>query len=132
MPAHLELANHVRMHLRFSATVGAGPPFLRFASKRLPGEKILGINGILNGTTSYMLTSMDEASLSYQKALAEAQEKKYAEKNPDNDVKGLGTAAKIVIIANWVLKRRLSIKELEITGIQNIGPERILTAKKSG
>jgi len=132
MPALLELANHTRMQLRFSATVGAGTPFLSFASKCLAGEKILGINGILNGTTNYILTRMDEASLSYQKALAEAQEKGYAEKNPNNDVRGLDTAAKIVIIANWVLKRRISIKGLEITGIQNIGPERIRTAKKSG
>jgi len=132
MPALLELANHMRMQLRFSATVGAGTPFLSFASKCLPGEKILGINGILNGTTNYILTRMDDASLSYQRALAEAQERGYAEKNPDNDVKGLDTAAKIVIISNWVLKRRISIKELEITGIQNIGPEKIRTAKKSG
>src|SRR5205807_8776158 len=65
-------------------------------------------------------------------ALAEAQEKGYAEKNPANDLKGLDTAAKIVIISNWVLKRRISINELEIIGIQNISPEKIRTAKKSG
>ena len=132
MPALLELANHMRMQLRFSATVGAGTPFLTFASKCLPGEKILGIHGILNGTTNYILTRMDEASLSFQKALTEAQEKGYAEKNPANDLKGLDTAAKIVIIANWVLKHQMSINELEITGIQNIAPEKIRIAKKSG
>jgi homoserine dehydrogenase len=132
MPALLELANHTRMQLRFSATVGAGTPFLSFASKCLPGEKILGIHGILNGTTNYILTRMDEASLSFQKALTEAQEKGYAEKNPANDLKGLDTAAKIVIIANWVLKRRISINELGITGIENITPEKIRTTKKSG
>ena len=132
MPALLELANHTRMQLRFSATVGAGTPFLNFASKCLPGEKILGIRGILNGTTNYILTRMDDASLSFQQALAEAQEKGYAEKNPANDLKGLDTAAKIVIISNWVLKRRISINELEIIGIQNITPEKIRTAKKSG
>jgi homoserine dehydrogenase len=132
MPALLELANHTRMQLRFSATVGAGTPFLTFASKCLPGEKILGIRGVLNGTTNYILTRMDEASLSFQKALAEAQEKGYAEKSPANDLKGLDTAAKIVIIANWVLKHRISINELEIIGIQNITPEKIRMAKKSG
>ncbi len=132
MPALLELASHTRMQLRFSATVGAGTPFLSFASKCLPGEKILGIHGILNGTTNYILTRMDEASLSFQKAVTEAQEKGYAEKNPANDLKGLDTAAKIVILANWVLKRRISINELEITGIENITLEKIGTAKKSG
>jgi homoserine dehydrogenase len=132
MPALLELADHARAQLRFSATVGGGTPFLSFASKCLPGEKIVGIRGILNGTTNYILTRMDEASLSFQKALTEAQKKGYAEKNLANDLKGLDTAAKIVIIANWVLKRRISLNELEITGIQDITPEQIQKAKKSG
>jgi len=132
MPALLELADHMRVQLRFSATVGGGTPFLSFASKCLPGEKILGIHGILNGTTNYILTRMDEASLSFQKALTEAQQKGYAEKNPANDFEGLDTAAKIVIIANWVLKRRISINELAITGIQNISPKKIRKAKESG
>jgi homoserine dehydrogenase len=132
MPALLELANHTGMQLRFSATVGGGTPFLSFASKCLPGEKILGIYGILNGTTNYILTKMSEHSLSFQKALVEAQTRGYAEKNPSNDLQGLDTAAKIVIIANWVLKRRISINELEITGIRNIPPEKIRKAKGSG
>jgi homoserine dehydrogenase len=132
MPALLELADHMRMQLRFSATVGAGTPFLTFASKCLPGEKILGIHGILNGTTNYILTRMEEASLSFQKALREAQEKGYAEKNPANDLQGLDTAAKIVIIANWILKRRISINELEIKGIQDVTPEKIKKAKENG
>jgi homoserine dehydrogenase len=132
MPALLELADHMRMQLRFSATVGAGTPFLNFASKCLPGERILGIHGILNGTTNYILTRMGEASLSFQKALAEAQKKGYAEKNPANDLQGLDTAAKIVIIANWVLKHRISMDELEVSGIQDLAPEKILQAKKSG
>jgi homoserine dehydrogenase len=132
MPALLELAAHMRMQLRFSATVGAGTPFLTFASKCLPGEKILGIHGILNGTTNYILTRMEEASLSFQKALAEAQEKGYAEKNPANDLQGLDTAAKIVIIANWVLKHRISMNDLRISGIQDVAPEKIRKAKKSG
>jgi homoserine dehydrogenase len=132
MPALLELADHTGMKLRFSATVGGGTPFLSFASKCLPGEKILGIYGILNGTTNYILTRMDENSLSFPKALAEAQEKGFAEKNPSNDLKGLDTAAKIVIIANWVLKRKISINDLEIVGIQNMPPERVQKAKESG
>jgi len=130
MPALLELASHTRMQLRFSATVGAGTPFLTFASKCLPGEKILGIHGILNGTTNYILTRMEE--LSFQKALAEAQEKGYAEENAENDIDGLDTAAKIVIIANWILKRRMSINQLKVTGIRDILPEKILRASKSG
>lgn len=132
MPALLELADHTGAQLRFSATVGAGTPFLTFASKCLPGEKILGIHGILNGTTNYILTRMSESSSNFRSALAEAKAKGYAETNPANDLEGLDTAAKIVIIANWVLKRRISINELEITGISNIGSERIENARKLG
>lgn len=132
MPALLELASHMGMQLRFSATVGAGTPFLTFASKCLSGEKVRGIHGILNGTTNYILTRMEEASLSFQKALAEAQEKGYAEKNPENDIEGLDTAAKIVIIANWILKRRMSINQLKVTGIRDIQLQEILRTKKSG
>lgn len=132
MPALLELADHTGVQLRFSATVGAGTPFLTFASKCLPGEKILGIHGILNGTTNYILTRMSESSSSFRSALAEAKAKGYAETNPANDLEGLDTAAKIVIIANYVLKRGISLNELEITGISNITSERIEKARRSG
>src|SRR5262249_32960501 len=62
MPALLELANHRRLRLRFSGTVGGGTPFLDFAAKCLPGEKIVEVKGILNGTTNYILTRMEQAS----------------------------------------------------------------------
>jgi homoserine dehydrogenase len=105
MPALLELALHRNLRLCFSGTVGGGTPFLDFAAKCMPGERIAKIKGILNGTTNYILTRMEDASLTFQKALAEAQKKGYAEKDPTNDVDGFDTAAKIVIIANWILNK---------------------------
>lgn len=132
MPALLELAEHKNLELRFSGTVGGGTPFLNFASKCLPGEKIVGIRGILNGTTNYILTRMEEKSMSVQQALREAQEKGYAETNPKNDLEGYDTAAKVVIIANSVLNKRLNLSDLDITGITNIRPERLEKAKASG
>jgi homoserine dehydrogenase len=132
MPALLELADHKKLQLRFSGTVGGGTPFLSFASKCLPGEKILGVHGILNGTTNYILTRMENSSLSFQAALREAQTKGYAETNPANDVQGFDTAAKIVILANWIIKRRLNLHDVEITGISKITPQSIRNAKASG
>jgi homoserine dehydrogenase len=132
MPALLELADHRNMQLRFSGTVGGGTPFLDFAAKCMPGERIIRIRGILNGTTNYILTRMENASLTFEKALAEAQKKGYAEKDPTNDVEGLDTAAKIVIIANWVLKKRYNLRNLEITGITKVTPQRLKQAKASG
>ncbi len=132
MPALLELADHKRVLLRFSGTVGGGSPFLSFASKCLPGEHILGVRGILNGTTNYVLTRMEEESLSFEKALGEAKEKGYAEADPTNDIEGLDTAAKIVIVANWVLKRRVRLRDLEITGISKITSQQLREARGSG
>jgi homoserine dehydrogenase len=132
MPALLELASHKNRQLRFSGTVGGGTPFLSFASKCLPGERILGIHGILNGTTNYILTRMEEASLTFESALREAQQKGYAESDPTNDIEGLDTAAKIVIIANWVLKRRINLHDVEITGITKVTPQSLKKARTSG
>ena len=131
MPALLELANHRNRQLRFSGTVGGGTPFLDFAAKCMPGERIIRVRGILNGTTNYILTRMETASLTFEKALAEAQRKGYAEKDPTNDVEGFDTAAKIVIIANWVLKKRYSLRDLDITGITKITPQKLKQAKAS-
>lgn len=132
MPALLEMAAHKNIQLRFSGTVGGGTPFLSLASKCLPGEKILGVHGILNGTTNYILTRMEDESTGYQRALAEAQKKGYAESDPTNDVEGFDTAAKIVIVANWVMKQRIRLGDVEVTGISKVTPQRLEHAKRSG
>lgn len=132
MAALLELANHRSLQFRFSGTVGAGTPFLSFAAKCLPGEKITGVEGVLNGTTNYILTRMEDASLSFQDALSEAKKKGYAERDPSNDIEGLDTAAKIVIIANWVMKQRINLKDVEVNGISGIDAGTIKQARASG
>lgn len=131
MAALLELANHRSLQFRFSGTVGGGTPFLSFAAKCLPGERITSVQGILNGTTNYILSRMDDASLSFQEALDEAQKKGYAETDPRNDVEGIDTAAKIVIIANWVMKQRISLKDVEVEGISRTTSENIKQAHAS-
>ena len=132
MPALLEFAAHKRRKMLFSATVGAGTPFLSFASKALPGLKILRIRGILNGTTNYILTKMDEEGISFSTALVEAQAKGYAEANPRNDVEGIDTAAKIVILGNLILKRNLSLQSIKITGISKVTNKELKQARTSG
>jgi homoserine dehydrogenase len=125
-----ELAKHRGLQLRFSGTVGGGTPFLNLASKCLAGEKINEIKGILNGTTNYILTRMEEDSLSFQEALREAQKKGYAEKNPENDIEGFDTAAKIVIISNFIMKKRLRLEEVDRTGIAKL-TQRSIGRKKN-
>jgi homoserine dehydrogenase len=131
MPALLELAQHKNLRFRFSGTVGAGTPFLDFASKCLARDSITGVRGILNGTTNYILTRMEEGSVTLKKALSEAQAKGYAEADPTNDLEGLDTAAKVVIIANWILKKRVNLKDVKVTGVDKISPEWLRKAKKN-
>lgn len=132
MPALLEMAAHKNLQLRFSGTVGGGTPFLTFASKCLPGEKIVGAKGILNGTTNYILTRMEDDSVGYDRALADAQMKGYAERDPANDVEGLDTAAKMVIISNWMFKQRMRLGDVETTGILRVTRKMLEHASRSG
>ena len=132
MPALLELAKHRSLQFQFSGTVGGGTPFLSFASKCLPGEKIIAVQGILNGTTNYILSRMDDTCVSFEEALSEAQKKGYAETDPRNDIEGLDTAAKIVILANWVMKQRISLGDVEVMGISGTSLENIDQARATG
>ena len=107
-PSLMELANYNNVMLRFSGTVGGGTPILEFAKRCLKGDRILSFKGILNGTTNYILTRMEEG-LSFENALGDAQEKGFAEAIPRLDIDGYDAAAKVSIIANWVMGMKKTI-----------------------
>jgi homoserine dehydrogenase len=128
-PSLLELANYNDVMLRFSGTVGGGTPILEFAKRCLKGDRILSFKGILNGTTNYILTRMEEG-LSFENALRDAKEKGIAEANPELDIDGYDAAAKVSIIANWVMGMKKTIHDVESTGIAGVTLERIGEARK--
>lgn len=128
-PSLLELANYNDVMLRFSGTVGGGTPILEFAKRCLKGDRILSFKGILNGTTNYILTRMEEG-LSFENALKDAKEKGIAEANPELDIEGYDAAAKVSIIANWVMGMKKTIHDVESTGIAEVTLERIGEARK--
>jgi homoserine dehydrogenase len=128
-PSLLELANYNDVMLRFSGTVGGGTPILEFAKRCLKGDRILSFKGILNGTTNYILTRMEEG-LSFENALRDAKEKGIAEANPELDIDGFDAAAKVSIIANWVMGMKKTIHDVESTGIAGVTLERIGEARK--
>jgi len=132
LPALMDLANYNKVFLRFSGAVGGGTPILDLAKKCIIGEKILSIKGILNGTTNYILTKMHEEELPLEKALLEAQKLGYAEADPSYDIEGIDTACKLVIIANWIMNKRISIKDVKIEGIKKITLKDVNEAKKRG
>jgi homoserine dehydrogenase len=128
-PSLLELANYNDVMLRFSGTVGGGTPILEFAKRCLKGDRILSFKGVLNGTTNYILTRMEEG-LSFENALIDAKEKGIAEANPELDIDGYDAAAKVSIIANWVMGMKKTIHDVESTGIAGVTLERIGEARK--
>jgi len=132
LPALTELADYNKVHLRFSGTVGAGTPILQLAKKCLLGDRTLSIKGILNGTTNYILTEMDEKHVTFQQALKNAQQLGYAEADPSMDVDGIDAACKLVIMANWIMNKKVTLKDVSIQGIRNVTIQALEEAAKKG
>jgi homoserine dehydrogenase len=132
MPSLTELADHNNVYLRFSGTVGGGTPVLELAKKCLAGDKIVSIRGILNGTTNYILTEMAEKSISFQEALGRAQKLGYAETDPSMDIDGTDSACKIVIMANWIMNKKLTLADVKVKGIRDVKLEALEKAAKKG
>ena len=128
----VEKADYNNVILKYSATVGGGTPVLEFGRKCLEADKILEMHAILNGTTNYILTEMDNRGLSFQDALKEAQELGYAETDPTLDVDGFDAAAKLVIMGNLLLGKELALNDLKIEGIRDITQKDITKAKDNG
>lgn len=132
MPALLENARYNKRLLRFSGTVGAGTPILATATTIARGDRITGVEAILNGTTNYILWLMATSGASFDAALAEAQRLGYAETDPGNDVDGFDTAMKLVILANHAMGLSTSVDKVSINGIRAVTPAEIATASAAG
>jgi homoserine dehydrogenase len=115
----------------FEGTVMSGTPALRFAWSDLAGCEIIELSGIVNGTTNYILTQMEQGR-SYDVALAEAQQLGYAEADPAGDVEGYDAAAKALILANVVMDGQLGMSDVERTGITGLTDEQIASAAAAG
>ena len=122
-------AHHVQ--LRYEGTVMSGTPLIELAQHGLAGAAINRIEGILNGTTNYMLTRMENGA-SYEEALIEAQELGYAETDPSGDVDGWDAAVKVSILAKALFGVDLPIDQVDRTGISGISSEDIQAANKKG
>lgn len=118
-PSLMELATYNRVLFRFSGTVGGGTPILDYAKNSLMGEQITSFAGILNGTTNYILTNMANG-MSFEKALNDARAKGYVEADESLDLDGLDAAAKLVILANWVMGMKVTLPDIQVTGIRNV------------
>jgi len=118
-PSLMEIAAYNQVIFRFSGTVGGGTPILDFAKNSLRGERIVSFSGILNGTTNYILTNMANG-MSFNDALDDAKQRGYVEANESLDLDGLDAAAKLVILANWIMGMKVVMSDIKITGIRKI------------
>lgn len=129
-PSLLELATYNHVMFKFSGTVGGGTPILDYAKNSLKGERITSFAGILNGTTNYILTNM-ATGLSFNAALKDAKDKGYVEADESLDLDGLDAAAKLVILANWVMNMKVTLPDINCTGIRNVTVGDIKNAAKN-
>ncbi len=130
-PQLKKLAGEKYVQFGIEGTVMSGAPVINTAVNSLAGCTISSIWGILNGTTNFILSEMEEGK-SYNAALKNAQELGYAEADPTGDLDGWDAVAKVVILANVVLDGSLKIEHVEREGIRNITPEDIQNAKLEG
>jgi homoserine dehydrogenase len=131
LPALKARAAENGVSLKFSAATAAALPTLDVALFSLAGTHVEGIQGILNGTTNYILTRMAEG-LGYAEALREAQDKGIAEPDPAHDVGGWDSACKILLITNACLDADFTLKDVHVTGIVGLDAEFVRTARLEG
>ena len=129
-PSLLELATYNQVMFKFSGTVGGGTPILDYAKNSLSGERITSFAGILNGTTNYILTNM-ATGVSYEDALKDAKDKGYVEADEALDLDGLDAAAKLVILANWIMGMKVTLPDINCTGIRKVTLDDIKKAAKN-
>ncbi|MFI3176143.1 MAG: homoserine dehydrogenase [Eubacteriales bacterium] len=129
-PELLRIAREHNGSYLFEASVGGGIPIIRPLNDCLTAEKIESIMGILNGTTNFILTKMDQEGAEFADVLKEAQEKGYAEKNPAADVEGHDACRKIAILSSLMYGKTVDYQDIYTEGITKISATDFLYAKK--
>lgn len=128
----LEIAREKKLNFLFEASVGGGIPVIRPLNQSLTADEIKEIAGILNGTTNYILTKMDKEGLSFDIVLREAQEKGYAERNPEADVEGYDACRKIAILSSLAYGFQVDFEDIHTEGITKISDMDFKYAEKMG
>ena len=128
----MKIAEKSGATLKYSGATAAALPTLDIGEYSLAGSTITSIEGVLNGTSNYILTSMHQDKLSLAQALKKAQEQGIAEANADMDIKGIDSACKILLLANRFLEAKISLSDIRISGIDEITIKVIEKAKARG
>ena len=128
----LSIAREREINFLFEASVGGGIPIIRALNSCMTADEIEEITGILNGTTNYVMTKMFYEGADYAEVLKEAQEKGYAERNPEADVEGYDSCRKIAILSSLISGQQVDFEDIHTEGITKITKEDMMYAKEMG
>ncbi len=128
----LQIAKDHNVNFLFEASVGGGIPIIRPMSQCLAANVVIGVAGILNGTTNYILTKMFRDGADFKDALAEAQRLGYAERDPTADIEGLDACRKICILASLAYGKHVYPEQVHTEGITKITKADVEYAEKWG
>ena len=128
----IRLAKEHNVNCMFEASVGGGIPIIRPLNSCLTADVIEEVSGILNGTTNYMMTKMSEKGSEFEDVLKDAQQKGYAERNPEADVEGHDACRKIAILSSLAYGQRVDFRDVYTEGITKITSAEIRYAKTMG
>jgi len=115
-------AERCGVDIAFEAAVGGGIPVLRALREGLPANRIQAVEGILNGTTNYVLTQMEDTGEPFDAVLKRAQDLGYAEADPTFDVEGIDAAHKLALLAAMSFGVRIDFKRIPTEGIRGLEP----------
>ena len=128
-PELIQIAHEHTCNYLFEASVGGGIPIIRPLNYSLTAEKIDAISGILNCTTNYILTKMEREGAACEEVLKEAQEKGYAERNPEADIEGYDACRKIAILSSLMCGKNVRYQDIYTEGITKITADDFKYAK---
>ena len=123
--AIFDAAEKNNVKIGFEAAVCGAIPIIKTIKESFTGDKILSVSGIMNGTSNYILTQMQNEKLEFNEALRMAQEKGYAEADPSLDINGGDAGHKLILLTKLAFGIDISMDELSISGIENITKEDI-------
>lgn len=126
----IQIADEKDVNFFFEASVGGGIPIIRPLNQCITADEIEQINGILNGTTNFILTKMAEDGADFADVLKEAQDLGYAEKDPTADVEGYDACRKIAILTSLAYGKQVDFSDIYTEGITKITAEDFKYAEK--
>ena len=128
----MDIARGKQVNYLYEASCGGGIPIIRPLNTCLTADVIDEVSGILNGTTNYILTKMENDGTDFETALREAQDRGYAERNPEADVEGYDACRKIAILSSLAFGSRVDYQDIYTEGITRITAEDIKYARAIG